>query len=1418
MKKRRTRSSAVDGVGNGEIDKVNNKPENGEPNTRFVDHAFKKNNNNNDDQEPPIVTRKLRSSDSFGNSFRNKSSDTSLKRINTSQDSSISNSHRKVKRIKLNFRAPPPTITHPDHVTRRSFPNLTEYLGSFKSFLDDDLSLEEYTSKVGDEIQLIKKIRNAINNQVLQIDPYTSKIIKHPKHKPPVDPFVTLPTTHDHLIAQGVKMSKIFHDQSRARINRTKKINSMVENYFKKLAGEKDREIRDHEKRMKKMARDTVTMVKRRWREVEKAYKIIVDKKRELEKIEEGKKTMNRMVLDSSLKAVGHAISGKAPSQEPESDSEVESDVDDSEIEEREDANSNVDLKPDNDDDDDDDSKLTQEELKKKYAFLDSYEMANNDKTNEEDDEKEIEEDGQGEKDIVVTEEDIERYKALDNDDHNSMLDSDESLSDSEEESDSDNETDSEDEAEDNGGGLASLFGDVINKDESDDDEVENYEDEEVKIGEDEDDHGSITEIEGVKSPLPKIEEVDDEDMRKKQTRTDDSDGIANSDDENEMNIVLADEKTKDEKPPKQEPLKEEISKEDDGSATIPDVPVPSLLRGTLRAYQKQGLNWLANLYNNNTNGILADEMGLGKTIQTISLISYLACEKQIWGPHLIVVPTSVMLNWEMEFKRFAPGFKVLTYYGNPQQRKEKRKGWNKADAFHVCITSYQLVLHDHQSFRRRRWEYMILDEAHNIKNFRTARWQALLNFNTNRRLLLTGTPLQNNLAELWSLLYFLMPSAKNVSNMPEGFASLDDFQQWFGRPVDKIIEGGSYEQDRETKETISKLHKVLRPYLLRRLKADVEKQMPLKYEHIIYCRLSKRQRFLYDDFMSRAQTKETLASGNFLSIINCLMQLRKVCNHPDLFEVRPILTSFAIENSIPGKFQKKLPSVVADVLKREINMDLLGYIFTNNEMNLTTSNSNSINKLNARKFLMKECQKLEELIANPIDSNYNDIGDFYKYYKYVEQKDALDHSRQTIYINDFRCSQKPVFGSNLLNLLHVDTFFNDTKYYLKKDNHILDDMIKPLSTRILSVKNSINSYAFVTPPIVTLDYKNQLIPEYVTERILEADPDVFSENSLHQPQMKLSIQFPDKNLLLYDSGKLQKLAKLLYDLKVNGHRALIFTQMTKVLDILEKFLNGLGYLYMRLDGATKIEDRQLLTEKFNRDPRITCFILSTRSGGLGINLTGADTVIFYDNDWNPAMDKQCQDRCHRIGQTRDVHIYRFVSEYTIEENIMRKSNYKRKLDNVVIQDGDFTTDYFGKLTLSDILGTESADGSKLLMGDGNIDSLAQAEDAEDAAAAKEAIKESELDVEDFDENASTAQSNNVQTNNNDKSKTGSPAVVASSDKSAIETPLMDTADENVDEGEVKEGDVDVDDEDEDDGMGHVDEYMLRFIEDGYYY
>ena len=315
--------------------------------------------------------------------------------------------------------------------------------------------------------------------------------------------------------------------------------------------------------------------------------------------------------------------------------------------------------------------------------------------------------------------------------------------------------------------------------------------------------------------------------------------------------------------------------------------PVPFLLKHSLREYQHVGLDWLVTLYDNKLNCILADEMGLGKTIQTIALLAHLACEKGVWGPHLIVVPTSVMLNWELEFKKWCPSFKILTYYGSVKERQMKRQGWTKVNAFHVCITSYKLVLQDAKAFRRKKWKYLILDEAQNIKNFKSQRWQTLLNFHSQRRLLLTGTPLQNSLMELWSLMHFLMPNL---------FASHQEFREWFSNPLTERIEQG---QMNGNDLLIKRLHKVLRPFILRRLKIDVEKQMPKKHEHVIMCHLSKRQRQLYDDFIQCKSTRDVIHQGHYMSVINILMQLRKVCNHPDLFESRPIISPWMIPKKL---------------------------------------------------------------------------------------------------------------------------------------------------------------------------------------------------------------------------------------------------------------------------------------------------------------------------------------------------------------------------------------------------------------------------------------------------------------------------------------------------------------------------------------
>ncbi|KAJ8125320.1 hypothetical protein O1611_g8319 [Lasiodiplodia mahajangana] len=813
-----------------------------------------------------------------------------------------------------------------------------------------------------------------------------------------------------------------------------------------------------------------------------------------------------------------------------------------------------------------------------------------------------------------------------------------------------------------------------------------------------------------------------------------------------------------------------------------PKTEVPFLLRGTLREYQHFGLDWLAGLYKNQTNGILADEMGLGKTIQTIALLAHLACHHEIWGPHLVIVPTSVMLNWEMEFKKWCPGFKVLSYYGSIDERKRKRQGWKTDDMWNVCITSYQIVLQDQQVFKRRQWHYMILDEAHNIKNFKSKRWQTLLGFNTQARLLLTGTPLQNNLTELWSLLFFLMPSENGVG----GFADLAEFQDWFHKPESQILESGREQMDDEARAIIAKLHKVLRPYLLRRLKADVEKQMPAKYEHVELCRLSRRQRELYDGFLARTDTREALASGNYISVINCLMQLRKVCNHPDLFIERPIMTSFRQPKSVVADFAATETLVrgkfLTDPPIPTVNLDFLNLVPRRFE-SLSATVCDRIFEL-ASDTTLSEFQQTQEARAQATQATFDPstVESNIAYLDSIGRWGRLEELRHCVYMNRFRRQQRPIYGRQLTEFLTLGVEHRPFKprprvpqkimSWFEEDSPVLRSIVPTLDQRAVSMRAIISKFACITPAVVTRDLDQFVLGSRQIELFEDANltlsapiryaPFMPKESPLdpwHESRMRLSIQFPDKRLLQYDCGKLQVLDKLLRKLQAGGHRALIFTQMTKVLDVLEQFLNIHGHKYLRLDGATKVEQRQILTDRFNHDPRILCFILSTRSGGLGINLTGADTVIFYDQDWNPAMDKQCQDRCHRIGQTRDVHIYRLVSEHTIEANILRKASQKQMLDDIVIQEGGFTTDYFNKLSVRDVMSsaTDEAD----VVGDamdrvlGGVESadqrtvgrvLEQAEDREDVAAAHVAEKEIQEDEADFAEKPLTATASGAST------------------------------------------------------------------------
>ncbi|KAG8733243.1 swr1 complex component [Ceratobasidium sp. 423] len=794
----------------------------------------------------------------------------------------------------------------------------------------------------------------------------------------------------------------------------------------------------------------------------------------------------------------------------------------------------------------------------------------------------------------------------------------------------------------------------------------------------------------------------------------------------------------------------------------------PFLLRGTLRPYQQSGLEWLVSGYVRGNNGILADEMGLGKTIQTIALLAHLACDRGVWGPHLIIVPTSVILNWEMEFKKFLPGFKVLSYYGTIKERKERRVGWNTEHSFNVVVTSYQLVLADQAIFRRKRWHYMILDEAHNIKNFKSQRWATLFSFNSERRLLLTGTPLQNNITELWSLLYFVQPDTANKQQ----------FEEWFLETMRHAVETGNV-MDEQTRDTIDKLHTVLRPYILRRLKCDVEQQLPGKHEHIVYCRLSKRQRYLYDEFMSRAQTKETLAGGNFLSIVNCLMQLRKVCNHPDLFEVRPILTSFAIPAGRSAVIDYETKELL--VRRRLLKQFDDGFGLGDHPFDLITNATESTIVAEQRATLTpSQIFPNLDIPGEPPPKDLRTIAGNRRWREYQRMLETRERRQQIECLNIRRNTRIPILGFEKLRVLRsmVEPLVPTDVLEQRKPNPVTQfgvaRMIMSHAQREESMGDIIDRFAFATPSVVALDIPRlSLAPlaphDYSGQSMLNSTiQSAFSQpefDILHRTSVKLQIAFPDSSLLQYDCGKLQELDALLREKNAGGHRVLIFTQMTRVLDILEIFLNFHGYRYLRLDGSTKIEQRQVVTERFNVDSRIFAFIASSRSGGVGINLTGADTVIFYDSDYNPSMDRQCEDRAHRIGQTREVSIYRFISKHTVEEAMLRKANQKRLLDDIVIQQGEF-------------------DWRQVMVDDVRMErALAEVEDKVDADAARMAIgEEQRMDWDDFGGGGEK-----------DGIESGMGSVGLTPQAPEFEQPAQD--------------------EDEDDGLSPIERYMLRVVE-----
>ncbi|KAH9953446.1 SNF2 family N-terminal domain-containing protein [Russula dissimulans] len=643
----------------------------------------------------------------------------------------------------------------------------------------------------------------------------------------------------------------------------------------------------------------------------------------------------------------------------------------------------------------------------------------------------------------------------------------------------------------------------------------------------------------------------------------------------------------------------------------------PALVTGaTLKDYQLEGVAWMVSLWENGISGILADEMGLGKTIQTIAFIAYLRV--RVEAPFLVVCPLSVLYNWKDEFNRFAPKIPVCMYHGTPEARAELRRtvmalprkhenpptkrpmrtrkrrlsrrdrdvdsdeesvvdGDDAPDdddanpttqlsSFPVVITTYEMIMKDRVHLAKYDWGQVIVDEGHRLKNMDSILMREIKKYPSAGRMLLTGTPLHNNLAELWSLLNFILP---------EVFDDVAAFQESFKIPT---LSNGLTESRNTV--LIHKLHEILRPFLLRRLKVDVERALPPKKEYVLYAPLSKRQREVYD----------AVVKGSLRGL---------------LAGVRPG------ENARERERER-----IAREIEEDEKMGRVG-IRTRKSRGSLTPSTKSVAELGA------------------------------------------EHA--------FKTKMKKVNNMHLQNVV----------MQLRK---------------VCS-----HPFLFDWP----LDPQTQQL--VVDEQLVDA------------------------------SGKMMVLERLLDALFERGHKVLVFSQFVTMLDVIEDWAREFKHWPLcRIDGSTAPLERRAEMDRFQTGgdkPGAPClFLLSTRAGGLGINLTAADTVVFYDQDWNPQMDLQAQDRAHRIGQTRPVLIYRLVSRHTIESKIMQRASEKRQLEALVIAKGKFKVPIGGSAKAGEARHTIAEMATQLLELEGEHIEVVQSTAADKRGIMSEAELEMLLD------------------------------------------------------------------------------------------
>ncbi|GBG59037.1 hypothetical protein CBR_g24383 [Chara braunii] len=776
-------------------------------------------------------------------------------------------------------------------------------------------------------------------------------------------------------------------------------------------------------------------------------------------------------------------------------------------------------------------------------------------------------------------------------------------------------------------------------------------------------------------------------------------------------------------KPPDDIPGLEEAARDMNllNPSTMPamsSVAQPRMFRGKLKEYQLKGLQWLVNLYEQGLNGILADEMGLGKTIQAMSFLAHLAEEKNIWGPFLVVAPASTLPNWADEIAKFCSDLRILPYWGGLQERTVLRKNINpkrlyRRDAvFHVLITSYQLLVSDEKYFRRVKWQYMVLDEAQAIKSASSQRWKTLLSFNCRNRLLLTGTPIQNSMAELWALLHFIMPTL---------FDSHEQFTEWFAKGIESHAEGAGTLNEHQ----LSRLHSILKPFMLRRVKRDVEAEMTNKKEIVVPCRLTARQQVFYSAIKNKISIADLFDSSgtqinerNVLQLMNIVIQLRKI---PKLVfrEGMQCLPSFA-SGSSQEYWEKWVNNRLCIFSPENIHRSLFPGTTLDAVDDDELASGQRVESFSAFAFtrlvnlspaevaFLAKASLLQRWLYYLIHEKREDIlrswkmncGDELAEDEELETDDKTQAVRRLLLVS--QKADAPILRSCHATTLPEDPFqplvSTASRRFLRAISVLraVQAFMLPARAPQVDVFCSDRSFAYQRQEMLHEPWTKQLLvgfarcsedsgpspPRRQHPLIQEVETGEVLDAPLLAPLFRVfgsapPLQAFDFAKMLTDSGKLQTLDVLLKDLKAGGHRVLLFSQMTKMINILEDYMNYRKYKYLRLDGSSTIMDRRDMVKDFQTRSDIFVFLLSTRAGGLGINLTAADTVIFYESDWNPTMDLQAMDRAHRLGQTKEVRVYRMICTGTVEEKIVKRANQKNTVQQLVMTGGQSQADLF---------------------------------------------------------------------------------------------------------------------------------------------